>query len=397
MKDDRMSGMDEIRMEELEGEGCLALRSLWEEVFYEDSREFTDYYFQEKAVRNHAFVLRDREGRVVSMLYLAPYPMMLRVGEDFQTAEINYIIGVATKKEYRHRGYMDRLLRAALRYMYEKKQPFSFLMPANPLIYQPYQFSYIYAKKKLGLCRPVSEELVAQEELSGPEGLSALADFASDFLAQHCDAFIRRDAAYYSVMEKELAAQRGGICLLRGEEGIEGYFLYTREEAQTRIQEAVLKKGVRNCLVETGAAADPVIMARVVDVQALLSLLRTESGEVSFAMEIKDPLLKENDGLWECWITPSAAGIRRGDAGRRQGESGRGCRLPICSIAVENLISWIFGYRPAEECFEFLKVPGREEAGAELRAAEGSEEAAALLRKLGRLKIFKKVFINEIV
>ena len=44
-----------IKIEELEGEDCLKLRDLWEEVFWEDSQAFTDYYFQEKAVRNHAF------------------------------------------------------------------------------------------------------------------------------------------------------------------------------------------------------------------------------------------------------------------------------------------------------------------------------------------------------
>ena len=39
------------RVEEvtMEGEECISLRPLWEEVFWEDSKEFTDYYFEEKA------------------------------------------------------------------------------------------------------------------------------------------------------------------------------------------------------------------------------------------------------------------------------------------------------------------------------------------------------------
>ena len=82
-----------IKIEELEGEDCLKLRDLWEEVFWEDSQAFTDYYFQEKAVRNHAFALKNGQ-EYVAMLYLSPYPVMLRAGEQFVCREINYIVGV---------------------------------------------------------------------------------------------------------------------------------------------------------------------------------------------------------------------------------------------------------------------------------------------------------------
>ena len=61
--------------------------------------------------------------------------------------EIYYIVGVATKEKYRHRGYMDRILKAALSFIRKKEQPFAFLMPANPNIYLPYQFTYIYDKE----------------------------------------------------------------------------------------------------------------------------------------------------------------------------------------------------------------------------------------------------------
>ena len=99
---------ERIRIQELEGKECLSLRLLWEEVFWEDSREFTDYYFEEKAEGNHGFVLRIGE-EDVSMLYLSPYTMMLREGDLFTGREINYIVGVATKEKYRHRKRGSRL------------------------------------------------------------------------------------------------------------------------------------------------------------------------------------------------------------------------------------------------------------------------------------------------
>ncbi len=121
-------------IKELDGEECLKLRGLWEEVFWEDSKEFTDYYFEEKARKNHAFCLQIGE-EAVSMLYLSPYSMWIRVGDRFMEQEIYYIVGVATKEKYRHRGYMDRILKASLSFIRKKGHPFAFLMPANPNIY----------------------------------------------------------------------------------------------------------------------------------------------------------------------------------------------------------------------------------------------------------------------
>ena len=50
----------------------------------------------------------------------------------------NYIVAVATKKEYRHRGYMRILLKKALRDMADMGMPFVFLMPASESIYAPF-------------------------------------------------------------------------------------------------------------------------------------------------------------------------------------------------------------------------------------------------------------------
>ena len=369
---------EEPGLKETWGKDCLVLRPLWEEVFFEDSQEFTDYYFQEKAERNHGFALWNSQGQPVAMLYLAPYDLMLRVGKEWVTARINYIIGVATKKEYRHRGYMDRLLRVALEQMSTQNQPFTFLMPADPLIYQPYQFAYIYAKEKLILSRPVTEA-----ERARTEELSELAEFASAFLSMNYDVFIRRDKDYFTVLEKELAAQNGGIGLWRSREGkgIEGYFLYTQESEKLQLQEAVVRNRDENWPVISTGVAEPVIMARVVDVQRLLSLLRTDGAEVLFIIRIVDPLLEQNQGLWECRISSTEAQIhKRGDGQERI----EGSRSPVWSITAENLIPWIFGYKPTKECFCLDKETT-------------SEVSEHFFNQLEKLTLLSKVFINEIV
>lgn len=358
---------------ELEGEECLKLRSLWEEVFFEDSKEFTDYYFKEKAVFNHGFALRGSEG-MRSMLYLAPYVMQIRVGEGWTSREINYIIGVATREPYRHRGYMNRLLRTALQHMYVKKQPFTFLMPASPKIYQPYQFAYIYDRQEFEIqnTEDTPTEFMSEEEI--PD----IMHFASEYLSQHYDVFIRRDEAYYKILRKELQAQNGGICLIKEENEINGYFLYAREE-KGEIQEVVWN-GRNAQIKQTGKK--PVIMARIINVKEMLSLLRTDGEEAAVRLWITDPILEENSGCWECvWKAEQAYIQKREDGLRGKGLAENEAGL---TATIDNLASWVFGYRETKECFE-------------ITADCDEEQEHRLWDRIAKVKNLSRVFINEIV
>ena len=127
-----------MKIEKIIGENCNATRPLWEEVFYEDSAQFTDYYFAYKAEKNIGYVIG--KNPYDAMMFRTPYRM--QIGEVQR--DISYIVGVATRKECRHRGYMRQLLMHSFGEMYEEKEPFAFLMPANPAIYEPFDFQYIY-------------------------------------------------------------------------------------------------------------------------------------------------------------------------------------------------------------------------------------------------------------
>lgn len=377
MADKEMAELPYI--EELDGEECKKLRTLWEEVFWEDSEKFTDYYFQEKAARNHAFVLKIKEEHV-SMLYLSPYPVLMRVGNGFAEWEINYVVGVATREKCRHRGYMDMLLRKALAFLREKEQPFTFLMPADPEIYRPYQFSYIY-DKKIYLVKENAGKNIVLPEQTKPYDLYSLAEYASSYLMKNYDVFIRRDGAYYYGMEKELKAQNGGISLLWGEDGaIEGYFLYTEEEGKGEIQEAVFSGNKEACPVYDSGKKQPVIMARITDVGSMLSLLRTENGEIVLSVKIGDAILPENSGIWNCRITPEQAyADKEKDIPLKEEEGGK--IFFECGTDIARLAGWVFGYRKAEECFDFSECA----------------DSGRVLDKIKKIKQLSRVFINEIV
>lgn len=379
-------------IKELKGEECLALRSLWEEVFYEDSKEFTDYYFKEKAKYNHAFTIQaeDKAEGAVAMLHLAPYQMRIRTGQEMVTRKVNYIVGVATKESYRHQGYMGELLRAALNDMFLKKEPFTFLMPASPKIYTPYQFVYIYDRENYRIENWKRREpelraasLRAEANLwdivtLNENDIPKLTKYAENYLNKNYDVFIQRDPSYYQTMIKELNVQNGAVYLIHHKvrkDEIAGYFFYTEEEGKSYIQEAIYNNDFP---LLKKVESKPIIMARIVDLQSMLSLLRLQADNVAdeavnLTIKVTDPLLSENNAVWRCKIGSNESKIDKelDETGGRED----------CSITIEELTSWIFGYRPAKDCFHFTNQTNKRR----------------ILIKLAKIDILSKVFINEIV
>lgn len=289
----------ESMMEEvvqLTKEERLAVKSMWSEIFYEDSDRFTDYYFAEKMPGNKGYGVKV-DGELVSMMFLTPYPVWIKTGgaEDFTQVTLYYIVGVGTRKEYRHRGYMDCMLRRALRDICEEGHPFTFLMPANPAIYEPYQFRYIYD-------RPVYEvDRVAAVPLTGSE-IPQLVQFANNILMSRFQIFIHRDNAYYERQRLESAAQNGDVYLWKNKGEIQGYYLYAREDEHEEIQEAMLSSEFPDQSVLTvSKERKPIIMARITNVKSMLLLVRMrENEQKKILLRVHDPLIEENNGtfLW---------------------------------------------------------------------------------------------------
>lgn len=156
-------------------------RALYEEVFVEDEKAFVDAYYQIKAADNQILVLED-EGEIVSMLHRNPYTFWFR-GKQVPA---DYIVAVATRREYRHGGLMRSLLTKALLDMEEEKKPFTFLMPADEAIYTPFGF------RLMG-----NEDKVSSSEREGPlGGEEGLQELASEEPEGTYDLFVEKDAAY---------------------------------------------------------------------------------------------------------------------------------------------------------------------------------------------------------
>ena len=327
-------------------EQCLETRGVWEEVFSEDSQIFTEYYYRVKAPANEGFVLEGSDG-IRAMLFLTPEKMQIHETQ-VQSA---YIVGVATRQQYRHRGYMACLLRESFQMLRQRKVPFVFLMPASAAIYEPFGFRFIYD-------RPIWDaETLQMEKLQqlGEESIGLMADFSNKWLASENGVYICRDEVYDKVMLEELQAQNGCVLGYVGEDAkLQGLCLYTCEEGEADIQEVLADPEAESCFVQRTPETKPCIMGRILHLPALLELLRSANGEtICFGLQVEDTQIPENNGLFVCTADKDSCSVSR--------EVDQTESSFLWKGTAAELIQQIFAYKaeeqkPGEELWKHLRL-----------------------------------------
>lgn len=301
-------------------------RELWEEAFPEDSAAFVDFYYGDKALKNR-ILAREEDGRIEAMAQRNPYRLQVKN----RIRESDYIVGVATRADRRHRGYMRELLLHMLQDMYLEGKPFCFLMPADRRIYEPFQFTYIFdqpqwdVKEEAGLTRvPYRESGLSEEEMAA---------FINHWLKERFEVFCFRDRAYIDMFLKELESEAGTLELLYHQEELVGI------RSEWGFGKRVLREILcQEQFLEVTGNPRPAIMARIVNLKEFLSAvsLTEESGkqQMSVLIEVEDPVIRENQGrfLWRL----DKSGSRIEPAGETKGE-------PF-TISIEGLTGWLFGY-----------------------------------------------------
>ena len=361
-------------------------RGLWEKVFSEDSKEFLDYYYFIKTRDNQIYVIEE-DGQIRSMLQLNPYLIQI---EDEQFA-CNYIIAVATEEDYRRRGYMGELLRKSMLDMYAAKEPFTFLMPAAEAIYTPYDFRFIYAQEQYE-SQGKSGALAVECTDASMRDSAAMAEFFRANFAEQYQVFAERDEMYYQTMIFEQQSENGGVKLLRKDGNLVGLFAYACEDNTVEIREPLylpeyekeFQKAVYALKLGSDAVvkiyADhqnrsgkkvPVIMARILHLETLLSAMKVKDGEeLKCSFAVLDSIITKNSRVWEL-----TGGQEDRDIQVRETEDSEGV------ITISALTSFLFGYKTVEEIRGETDVIIPERLGQELE----------------KIQTLEHVFLNEIV
>ena len=209
--------------------------ALYRAAFPEDKDAFVDYYYSYVTKNNEILVLEE-DGEICSMLHLNPY----RLSVSGTEVDAYYYVAVATKEACRHQGMMRKLLHQSLNDICKKGHPFTYLMPANRAIYEPFDFRIVYQQKKVEL--PIEPQA------------------ANEKMAELFDVYTLRDDWYVEKMLEE----------------------------------------ERVCAGDPPFEIVPYIMTRITHVERMLNLLRSER-PMKVLLDVWDEIIPENHGLfaWE--------------------------------------------------------------------------------------------------
>lgn len=324
-------------------------KKLYREAFPEDSDQFMDYYYAEKASSdddNSNEILVCEDGKeIVAMSHLNPYLVRLRDREYW----LKYIVAVATKETHRRQGLMRSMIIQFFQDMYrEGEEPFTFLLPANPAYYEPFDFTFVNNYIETQMLEDVQYKIV---EFTQDREMALLA-FWNQFLERYNDVFCVRDSQYLERLQKELATENGKIELVLDEqERVHG----------AKISWGIKKSEVREfiCDHEFARMLDtkkPYMMARIIRLDLFIEsiCLREDSLKVgdTYKLRIIDSLIPQNDGtyLWH---------INRESSYLEKLENEDTLNVPEFTIA--ELTSWLFGYtesHKADFCSQIQTLKG---------------------------------------
>lgn len=308
-------------------------RALWEKVFSEDSQSFVHYYYSDRVKKNKILTAWDDE-RVVAMLHRNPYEVVVKD----RIWKVDYIAGVATDPDYRHQGYMSRLLNRCFSDMYMEKMGFSFLVPADPAIYHPFDFTYICDLPQCELSEKGQMQLSRRAFMEQTHECREVAGFVGRQLEKKYEVYALRDEEYYRNLGREVRSDKGDLVLLFTKDDkarMAGVWAYYGEMAQTQ-RELI-------CLPDYGkktGPSKPSVMGRIIHLEQFLSVIRLKEdcpvSEMEILIEIKDELIHQNDGIF-CWkLNKDGSSLARlkEEAGIR----------PHLSMGISDMTSWLFGY-----------------------------------------------------
>lgn len=293
-----------MRLRKLEQKEHIKTRVLWEENFSEDTEQFLDYYYAIKTADNEILVMEEDDD-IIAMLHLNPYRMRMN-NEIYPT---NYIVAVATDVKHRKRGIMGQLLKQAMRIMYDRKEPFTFLMPAAEAIYYPYDFRYVYSQKAGKVYGKNTEDDVEIKPAKA-EDYAKVAEFANGFLKDY-QVVAHRDAKYYKTLSAEQHSESGQVMMILKQGELVGLFCYAKGESfeireplfyeEKNFLKAVYlltgdEKEVVKC-IGYGDRRQPIIMARILHLETFLKSIMLKEN-IDVYIELQDDYIEENNGIF---------------------------------------------------------------------------------------------------
>lgn len=343
----------------LEPKEKIFTKPLYKEAFFEDSDSFVNYYYEEKLKDNR--ILADIEDEnVKSMIMLNPYTISL----FNKKYKLDYIVAVATGKEFKRQGFMRRLLNKALIDMNSTNIPFTYLIPANKDYYLPFDFSFVAGKNEYnadlsGFKKQVISGIKTDKELAGK-----ILDFINKEVSKDNDVYTYRDLPYFIRELKEIASENGFINIYSDKKGIvaiESFWGIKKQELKERIVSSDISKR------EYGKDN---IMIRITDIVELLSNF-TSNEEIDIIIKINDNIIDSQNSYFRIEMDKFSSKITGiSDIVDKS----------FVEFDIADFTSWIFGYVSEAKC-RFINF----------------SDISSAKKSLDAINKVRGIFINELV
>lgn len=259
------------------------LKTAWD-VCFDDPQEFIGWNFENNYSPSDT-IIAEADGKPASNMQLMPHRIRLR-GREYN---INYVSGVATLPEFRHRGLVRELFAFAFKEMQRRSQPFSLLVPFNYEFYEKFGYRQCYTKIFRHTDSLCGENLRTETGLN-PTLITELDRIYKTETADKNGYAVRSSADWQKILEDLLLISKGRVIIHSGKNGQDGYALVT-DDPKGGFE---LHEVCGNCGLTFNAEEKPFAMARIIDPVRLLGDMAEDfDGELD--IKITDDLIKENN------------------------------------------------------------------------------------------------------
>lgn len=317
----------------LENEEKQNIRPLYEHCF-DDTKEYVDYYFQNRLPANH-IIVNERDGKIVNCAHLIPKTVVL----GKLKTNIIYIYGVGTYEEYRNQGIMSETFDYLIKDMFLDMEAFTYLIPEDEekaCVYKKLGFEYVMDKQEI---KPVEQRKKATHSLiyrkAEKSDLIRLAIFAQAAMEKNYSVSLAKNIDYFKQLKELMEIEGGDIEIYVENKVIVGYRIWLDGE----ILEEVLDSSIQS-LNWLENKKQPYVMARIINIRKTVRMLGFR-GVGRKVLRITDSIIEENNG---CFVLTYGHGNVKLDKVNEEQLDGE----IEFDLTIGQLTAHIFGYKIIE-------------------------------------------------
>lgn len=305
------------------------IRPLYEHCF-DDTPQYTDYYF-EKRLPNNKVVVNETDDGIVSAVHIIPKNAI--VGK--LKTNIMYLYGIGTDEAYRNKGLMNETVKYAIKDLFNDMEAFTYLIPAEAetaQIYRKLGFEYVMDKPDMKHAEQIKKpthSLISRKAENAD--LVRLAIFAKSATEKKYCVTLSKDIEYFRKIKELIEVEGGYIDIYVENKVIVGYRIWLDDE----ILEEVLDPSI-STMSWCENHGKPYVMARVLNVRKTLRLLEFK-GFGQKIIRLSDPVIDENNGCFKFSYDHGNMRIDKIDESTLENE-------PEFDITIAELTAHIFGY-----------------------------------------------------